>query len=295
MTIAALEAGGTKMVCAIGNENGEVLARSTFPTTTPENTLPAIAAWFGTYQVNALGIACFGPIDLAKDSPTYGFITSTPKLAWRDYDIVGFFKKSLRDPLGNPLLIGFDTDVNCACLGEATWGNARDVDSSIYITVGTGIGVGIMVENRLLHGLSHPEAGHILIDRIGQDDYVGKCPYHLGQISCLEGLASGPAIEERWGKKPCELAERSEVWELEAAYLAKAFVSYILTLSPKRIVMGGGVMKQTQLFPLIREKTASLLNGYLSLPDLERYIVPPALGDDQAILGAFELAKTTMI
>jgi fructokinase len=290
MTIAALEAGGTKMVCAIGNEKGEILARSTFPTETPEITLPAIAAWFGTHPVNALGIACFGPIDLNKESPSYGFITSTPKLAWRDCDIVGFFKKALQDPEGNALPIGFDTDVNCACLGEATWGNARDVASCIYITVGTGIGVGVMVEKQLLHGLLHPEAGHILIDRIGQDDYAGKCPYHRGQNSCLEGLAYGPAIEERWGEKASQLAERSEVWELEASYLAKALVSYILTLSPERIIIGGGVMKQSQLFPLIRAKTAALLNDYLPLPDLERYIVPPALGDEQAIMGAFQLA-----
>jgi fructokinase len=282
------------MVCAIGNENGEILARSTFPTSTPENTLPAIAAWFGTHSVNALGIACFGPIDLGKNSPTYGYITSTPKLAWHDCDIVGFFKKALKNPAGKTMPIGFDTDVNCACLGEAAWGNARDVDSCIYITVGTGIGVGIMVERRLLHGMLHPEAGHILIDRIGQDDYAGQCPYHLGQNSCLEGLASGPAIEGRWGQKACELAERAEVWELEASYLAKALVSYILTLSPQRIIMGGGVMKQEQLFPLIRKKTADLLNGYLPLPDLERYIVPPALGDEQALLGAFELAKVAM-
>ena len=271
------------MVCAIGDENGNINERITFPTKTPDETMPEILAWFLGRGIEALGIGCFGPIDLDKKSPQYGHITSTPKLPWRDFDIVGYFK-------GLNIPIGFDTDVNASCLGEATWGGAKDVDSSIYITVGTGVGVGIMAENRLLHGFTHPEAGHILLSRAANDSYPGLCPYHREPHFCLEGMAAGPAILGRWGLNGAELKNRPEVWELEAYYLSQAIMAYILILSPKRIILGGGVMKQEQLFPLIREKTAALLNGYAALPALDSYIIPPALGDDQGIIGATQLA-----
>lgn len=290
MKIGALEAGGTKMVCAIGNEKGEIKERISIPTETPEITLPAVAQWFGEREIEALGIGCFGPVDVDKKSPAYGFITNTPKLAWQNTDMVGFFRQRLTTPDSKELAIGFDTDVNASCLGEAVWGSTRDVDSSIYITVGTGVGAGIMIENRLVHGMMHPEAGHILLSRDEKDDYSGKCPFHR---NCLEGLASGPAIEARWGEKAYLLQERAEVWELEAYYLAQALVDFIMILSPKRIVLGGGVMHQTQLYPLIRKKTAELLNGYVKTPelqDLEHYIVPPALNDDQGIMGCIRLA-----
>ncbi|MCL2718948.1 MAG: ROK family protein [Lachnospiraceae bacterium] len=283
MRIGALEAGGTKMVCAVGDENGKINERVTFPTKTPATTMPDIFAWFQEREIEALGIGCFGPLDLNKKSLKYGHITSTPKVSWRDFDIVGYF-----NDLDIP--VGFDTDVNASCLGEAAWGCTKDVDSSIYITVGTGIGVGIMVENRLLHGLTHPEAGHILVSRAPNDDYPGVCPYHREPFFCLEGMASGPAITGRWGLSGDELKNRPEVWGLEAFYLSQALMNYIVTLSPKRIVLGGGVMKQKQLFPLIREKTVALINGYVPLPDPEFFIVPPALGDDQGIMGAIKLA-----
>ncbi len=295
MMIGALEAGGTKMVCAVGNEKGEIGERITMPTETPEITLPAVAKWFGERAVTALGIGSFGPVDVDKNSPTYGFITSTPKLAWQNTDLVGYFRRMLKTPDGQELPIGFDTDVNASCLGEATWGSTKDVDSSIYITVGTGVGAGIMIENRLVHGMMHPEAGHILLCRDENDVYPGKCPYHR---NCLEGLASGPAIEERWGEKAYLLKDRTEVWELEAYYLAQALVDLIMVISPKRIVLGGGVMHQDQLYPLIRKKTAELMNGYIKAPelqDLESYIVPPALNDDQGIMGCIRLAAMSCV
>lgn len=284
MVYGALEAGGTKMVCAVGNENGEIQHRISVPTETPDITLPKLIEYFRDKEVQALGIGCFGPIDLNRSSKTYGYITSTPKTAWRNCDIVGTFKKALNVP------VGFDTDVNGSVLGEVTWGCARGLENVIYITVGTGVGVGVYAQGKLLHGMLHPEGGHILIPKHPSDPYKGKCPYHGDQ--CLEGLAAGPAIEERWGKKGIELADKKEVWELEAYYIAVALANYIMTLSPQRIILGGGIMHQEQLMPLIRKQTATLLNGYLNtteLEDMEHYIVLPSLNDNQGIMGALKL------
>ena len=284
MILGALEAGGTKMVCAIGNENGILTDRITFPTKTPEETMPQMIAYFKEQGIEALGIGTFGPADLNPASNTYGCITTTPKLAWANYNIRSAFADALKIP------VGFDTDVNAAALGEAAFGCMQDVSNGIYITIGTGIGVGILTEGKLLHGMLHPEGGHILLERHPSDTYTGCCPYHT---NCFEGLASGPAIEGRYGKKAMELADIPEVWELEADYIAKALVNYILILSPERIVLGGGVMHQEQLFPLIREKTARLLNGYIKASQLENmdtYIVPPSLNDNQGVLGCLKLA-----
>jgi len=288
MLFGALEAGGTKMVLAIGNEDGQILEQISVPTETPSITVPKIIDYFKQKNIASLGIGCFGPIDLNKNSNTYGYITSTPKLAWVDYDIVGDIKKSLSIP------IGFDTDVNGSALGEATWGSTKGMDSSIYITVGTGVGVGVYQNGSLLHGMLHPEAGHILLNKHPKDTFEGVCPYHP---NCLEGLASGPSIEKRWGKKAIELTDHSEVWEMEAYYLAQAIVNYILTLSPHRIVLGGGVMHQKQLFPLVRNQVTKLLGGYIrtsQLQDLDHYIVPAALNDDQGIMGCIQLAKLAL-
>lgn len=284
MKFGALEAGGTKMVCAIGNENGEISDRISIPTQTPEITMPKLAEYFRDNGIESLGIGCFGPIDLDKNSKTYGFITTTPKLAWKNYDICGYF----RNHLGIP--VGFDTDVNGSMLGEAAWGCARGLHDAVYMTVGTGIGVGVLAGGSLLHGMLHPEAGHILLPRREDDAYAGKCPYHG---TCLEGLAAGPAIEERWGKKAEELSNRQEVWELEAHYLALAVTNYIMILSPQKIILGGGVMHQEQLLPLIRQKVTQMLGGYLKtkeLDDMDSYIVLPSLNDNQGILGALKLA-----
>ena len=235
--------------------------------------------------MEALGVACFGPIELDRNSPQYGCITSTPKLAWRNYNIVGELADALQCP------IGFDTDVNGSVLGEVTFGQAKGKNCVIYLTIGTGVGGGIYIDGRLLHGMVHPEAGHVLIRKRSDDTYEGKCPYHK---TCLEGMAAGPAIEERWGSKAAELADRTEVWDLEADYIAQALTGYILTLSPEMIILGGGVMHQEQLFPLIRQKVTQLLGGYVQaeeLEDMERYIVPASLHDDQGIMGCLELAR----
>lgn len=283
MILGALEAGGTKMVCAIGNENGEITEQVSIPTETPEITIPKLLDVFAGKDIEALGIACFGPIDVNRDSVTYGYITTTPKLAWQNYNIVGAF----RDKLGVP--VGFDTDVNGSALGEYTWGIAKGLHSCIYITIGTGVGVGAIVDGRLVHGMLHPEGGHILLHKLPHDTYEGFCPFHK---NCMEGLAAGPAIEGRWGKKAVELADRTEVWEMEAEYIAQALVDYLMLLSPQRMILGGGVMHQTQLLPMVRAKFKELLNGYIKtkeIEDLNSYIVLQSLDDKQGIMGALKL------
>jgi len=285
MRLGALEAGGTKMVLAVGDENGNIFERISIPTQTPEETMPEMISYFKKKEIEALGIGCFGPIDLSSDSPTYGYITSTPKLEWQNFDIVGAFQEALQVP------VGFDTDVNASALGEATFGITKGLDCSLYLTVGTGIGAGIYMDGRLLHGMLHPEAGHIVMRRHPADEYEGRCPFHK---DCFEGLASGPAIEERWGMKAVGLADRPEVWEMEAYYIAQALVNYSMVLSPRRMVLGGGVMKQEQLFPLVRKYFAHLMAGYVrtkELEDLDSYIVPCSLNDNQGIMGCLQLAS----
>jgi fructokinase len=287
MVIGAIEAGGTKFVCGLGNEDGVISERISIPTTTPEETMAEVVSFFKDKGIEALGVGSFGPVDLEQSSATYGFITSTPKPHWAQFDLVGELKKYFDVP------IGFDTDVNAAALGESLWGAAAGLDSCLYMTVGTGIGVGALVEGKLIHGLTHPEMGHIMVRRHGDDTYVGRCPYHG---DCLEGLAAGPAIEERWGKKGIELKESPEVWEMEAHYLAQAIANYILILSPKKVIVGGGVMKQDQLFPLVRGKVKEILGGYVQsgqiLEDIDEYIVPPGLGDNAGLAGALGLVKS---
>ncbi len=288
MLFGALEAGGTKMVCAIGNENGEILEQKSIPTTTPEETMPAILEYFKDKEIASIGIACFGPIDLNKNSETYGYITSTPKIPWRNYNIVGAVKDALKIP------VGFDTDVNGSLLGEVTWGCAKGLTDAVYFTIGTGVGAGIMTNGKMLHGMLHPEAGHVkMVPRSG-DTYKGKCPYHG---TCFEGMAAGPAIEERWGAKAVQLADREEVWDLESYYIAQALMGIVLTLSPQKIILGGGVMHQKQLFSMIREKMLKELNGYIQakeLADIDNYIVPASLNDDQGIMGCIKLAMNSL-
>lgn len=288
MTLGALEAGGTKMVCAIGNENGEILEHISIPTETPEITVPKMLSFYQGKEIEALGIACFGPIDLNRSSDTYGYITTTPKSAWQNYNIVGAFREGLGVP------IGFDTDVNGSVLGEYTWGIGKGLNSCIYITIGTGAGVGVIADGRLLHGMLHPEGGHILLHKLPDDNYEGFCPFHR---NCFEGLAAGPAIEGRWGQKAIDLAQDNKVWEMEAEYIAQALVDYTCILSPQRIILGGGVMHQTQLLPMIRSKFAQLLNGYLKtkeLEDLDSFIVVQSLNDKQGIMGALKLGMLEM-
>jgi len=277
--IGALEAGGTKMVMAVLDESGKVLERTSIPTRTPEETMPEIIDWFREKEVDSVGVASFGPVDLRKDSPTYGHILETPKLPWRYFDIFGTLQRALQVPMA------LDTDVNASAIGEHTWGAAKDVSSCVYITVGTGIGTGIIIDGKPLHGALHSEGGHILLRKIPGDDFSGICPNHG---DCFEGLCSGPALEARYGVPAYELVDRPEVWELESTYIAQAIADYLCVLAPEKIILGGGVMKQTQLFPMIRKKVTEILNHYLQLPglrDIDHYIVAPELVDDQGIMG----------
>ncbi len=285
-----IEAGGTKFVCGVGTGPKDISAETRFPTTTPDETLGRAIEFFkGQVPLTAIGVGSFGPTDPDPASATFGHITATPKPGWEGTDFVGALKKAFDVP------IGFDTDVNGAALGEHRWGAAQGLDTFIYLTIGTGIGGGAMVEGNLLHGVMHPEMGHIRLPHDwNQDPYKGRCPFHG---DCLEGLASGPALEARWGARAETLPADHPAWDLEATYLAYALVNFILTLTPQRIILGGGVMEQPQLFPLVRAKTQELLNGYFQIPEIldkiESYIVPPALGNQAGLLGAIALADLT--
>ena len=287
MYFGTLEAGGTKMVLSVGNENNELLEQASIPTEAPEKTIPAMIEWFRDKGIAALGIGTFGPVDLRKDSPTYGWITKTPKPGWSDKPLL----PPMRDALGVPALI--DTDVNAAALAEWKLGAAKGLNSCLYVTVGTGIGAGLVIEGNLVHGLVHPELGHLLLcPEPGDPSPAGFCPYHRG---CLEGLAAGPAIEKRWGKKGYELPLDHEAWDLEASYLAQMCMNVICAFSPEKIILGGGVMQQKHLFPLIREKTLKLLNSYVQakeiLEGIDSYIVEPGLGTKSGATGALLLAQ----
>lgn len=289
-----IEGGGTKFACLLGSGPDDVLASAIVPTTTPSETLEQVARFFAGHlagpdapSLAGLGIACFGPIDLDTASPTYGTIRATPKPGWAGADVVGFFRARFGVP------IGWDTDVNGAALSEQRWGAARGLASLVYYTVGTGIGGGAVVDGHPLHGLSHPEMGHIPIAPLPGHAAAGVCPFHGGQ--CLEGVASGPALAARAGRPAAELAPDDPIWAEEAHYLASAATMATLLLSPQRIIFGGGVLKQRQLFPLIRANTLQQLNGYLRHPTIvegmESYIVPPLLGDRSGSLGALVLAR----
>ena len=287
-----IEMGGTKVICAIGDSHGKITKRISIPTKTPDNTMPDIIKYFIEVQkhhsLSAIGVACFGPIDLNKNSKTYGFITTTPKITWRNFNYV----KAIQKPLGLP--VGFDTDVNAAALAEKRWGAGNGLNSLLYLTVGTGIGGGVLCEGKLLHGLQHPEMGHIIIPRDSSDiSFKSACPYHE---NCLEGLASGPSIKNRWHvNSALDLPPTHQAWTLEANYLGTAIANYILTLIPERIILGGGVMKQKQLFPMIRDKVLTVLNGYISkdeiIKHIKQYIVPTGLGQNSGICGAIALAE----
>lgn len=287
-----IEAGGTKFVCAVGTGPDDIRREVRFATGTPEECIGASLAFFRDAEaalgpLAAVGIASFGPIDPDPSSPTYGYVTTTPKPGWAHTNFAG----QIREALGVP--VGFDTDVNVAALGEYRWGAAQGLNTFIYLTVGTGIGGGAMVNGRLVHGLMHPEMGHIRIphDRT-RDPYPGICSYHG---DCFEGLACGPAIAERWSTSPADLPSDHPAWDLETEYLANGIVSLLLPMSPQRIVVGGGVMEQNHLFPRVRRRVQELLNGYLQSSmvgeRIAEYIVPPALGNRSGVLGGIALAE----
>lgn len=286
-----IEAGGTKFVCLVGSGVDDLRAETSFPTTTPDETITRSIDFFKSQGVHeklhAVGIGSFGPVDLNPTSQTFGCITTTPKPHWAHTDFSGRIERAL----GIPVVI--DTDVNAAALGEATWGAGRGLDTIVYLTIGTGIGGGCITGGRLLHGLSHPEMGHLRIPHsLERDPYPGACPFHG---DCLEGLAAGPALKGRWGQPAENLPPDHPAWTLEAHYLALGLVNAICTLAPQRIILGGGVMKRTVLYPLIRREVQELLRGYLLFPEIteriDEYIVAPGLGDRAGVLGAIALAK----
>jgi len=286
-----IEAGGTKFVCAVGSGPDDIVDEIRFPTTAPKETIGQAIEFFrgvvaGGATLRAVGIAAFGPVDPNPRSPTWGYITSTPKAGWGNTDFAGVVRSALGVPAG------FDTDVNGAALGEGTWGAAQGLDTFVYLTVGTGIGGGTMVEGRLLHGLMHTEMGHIRLPHdFDIDPFPGNCPFH---DDCFEGLANGPAMEARWGQRAETLPSDHPAWALEAHYLGLACANFVVTLCPQRIILGGGVMQQAHLFPLIRREVQTLLNGYVQVPeilhDIDAYIVPPGLGNRAGVLGAIALA-----
>jgi fructokinase len=294
MLYGSVEAGGTKFVCGVGTGPDD-LETVSFPTTTPDETLGRTIDFFRERQSRngvalvAIGIGSFGPVDLDRSSATYGHITTTPKAAWPHTDLAGAIGRALGVP------VGFDTDVNAAALGEHRWGAAQGLDTFIYLTLGTGVGGGGMVNGALMHGLVHPEMGHIRIPHdLEADPFPGVCPYHG---DCLEGLACGPALMARWQERPESLPQNHPAWPMQARYLAYALVNFICTLSPQRIIMGGGTMQQAQLFPLIRREVRQLLSGYVQVKQIvddrsiEGYIVPPGLGGRAGVLGGIALAQ----
>jgi fructokinase len=286
-----IEAGGTKFVCAVASGPGDVRAEVRFPTTTPAETIGRSISFFqeqvAAAPLAAIGIAAFGPVDPNPLSPTFGFITTTPKPGWANADFAGAVGRALGLP------VGFDTDVNGAALGEHRWGAAQGLDTFLYLTIGTGVGGGGMVGGQLMHGLVHPEMGHIRMPRPKDDDFPGICPYHG---DCFEGLACGPALKARWGQPAETLPADHPAWDLEAQTIALGLCNFIFTLSPQRIIIGGGVMAQEQMFPLVRRKVQTLLAGYVQSPailgdGIDSYIVPPGLGNMAGVLGAIALAQ----
>ncbi|HPJ02093.1 MAG TPA: ROK family protein [Candidatus Limiplasma sp.] len=289
--IGALEAGGTKMVLGVFDEQGNELKRDTFPTLSPEETVPKMLKFLSDNPVDALGIASFGPVDLHAGSETYGSITTTPKTKWKHYNLL----RALTGDSDIPC--AFDTDVNAAALAEAQLGAAKGMTDAVYVTIGTGIGAGVLSGGKLVHGLLHPELGHMLLRPHPEDPNPrGVCPYHDG---CLEGLAAGPAIGARINGDARTLPDDHPTFALEAYYLAQMCMNIIVTLSPQRIILGGGVMERKSLFPMIGKQTQALLNGYVQSPaileHIDEYIVPPSLFPVSGLVGAYLLGKQALL
>ena len=283
--LGGVEVGGTKVVCAVGTGPDAITATAAVPTTTPDETLAHAVDFFRAHPAAALGVASFGPLDLDPASPTSGCITDTPKKGWSRVDVAGTLRRALRVP------VAIETDVNAAALAEWQWGAAKGCDPVVYVTVGTGIGGGAIVDGRPLHGLVHPEMGHMRIPREAGDDFAGACPFHG---DCLEGLASGEAVRARRGLPGEALAVDDPVWALEARYLALGLANVVVVLSPRRIVVGGGVLRQPGLLARVRTEVRAILAGYVRaaavVDAIEDFIVPPALGERAGVLGALALA-----
>lgn len=284
----SIEAGGTKFVCAIGDEEMTIKERVSFPTTTPEETMALVIDFFKKYedQLVGIGIGSFGPIDIHRDSATYGYITSTPKLAWQNFDFVGTMKQAF------PIPIAWTTDVNAAAYGEYVFGKGKGLSSVVYYTIGTGVGGGALQDGRFVEGFSHPEMGHMLVVPHPDDSFEGSCPFHG---NCLEGMAAGPAIEKRLGKKGQELSEDEPFWSIEAEYIAQCAYNTTLMLSPDVIIFGGGVMKQRHMVEKVHQAFERLVNCYVKTPAVADYIVTPELEDNAGTLGCLALAREAVL
>jgi fructokinase len=292
--LGSIEAGGTKFICGVGSGPDDIKSTVRIPTTTPGETLGACVKYFQEQEkelgkIRAVGISAFGPLDLKRSSPTFGSVTKTPKPGWSNTSLI----KPITDALKCPVEI--DTDVNGAALAEARWGSGKGLSNILYLTVGTGIGGGAIANGELIHGLIHPEMGHIRLVKHPEDTYEGGCPFHK---VCFEGLASGPAFKARWGENATKLPMDHKAWAMEADYIAQALVNYICVLSTEKIIIGGGVMHHTGLFPLVRSRVVSLLAGYVDSPaitqNIDTYIVPPGLGDSAGLLGGIALAESVL-
>lgn len=287
-----IEAGGTKFICGVGT-GPEDLETAQFPTTTPDATMPQVIKFFEKHAsrgLRAIGIGSFGPVDLQAGSETFGYITNTPKEAWKYFDLRGAVRKAFDMP------VEFETDTNVAALAEARWGGARGLSDFVYMTFGTGVGGGAVANGKLIHGLVHLEMGHLRLPHDWQEDpFKGCCPFHG---DCLEGLACGPAIKARWGKAGGELPPDHPAWKLEAKYIALAVANLTFALSPRRFLLGGGVMQQPHLFQMVRQEFARVVNGYVRHPDVlehvDQYIIPPELGGKAGVLGAIALAESAI-
>lgn len=285
----SLEAGGTKFICAVGNEAFEIIEKFQIPTTTPLETLNACIQFFSRfYELVSISVGSFGPIDIDKNSKTYGFITNTPKPNWSNVDVVGAFKKALNAP------VYFTTDVNSSAFGEmyAYKQAGKKAETLVYYTIGTGIGAGVVQNGEIIGGIGHPEMGHFYVSKHPLDlehHFKGICPYHDG---CLEGMAAGPSLEARTGVRGENISKDSPVWDVQAYYIAQAAMQATVTFRPDVIVFGGGVMGQEHMLERVRNQFLKLLNGYLPIPEIENYIVKSAVKDNgSATLGNFVLAK----
>lgn len=287
MLYGSIEAGGTKFVCAVGNEKLEILERVSFPTTTPEETIPQVIAFFNQYKddLAAIGVGSFGPIDIRKTSDTYGYITSTPKLAWQNYNFLGAMKAAFNIPMA------WTTDVNAAAYGEYAFGNGQGKSSVVYYTIGTGVGAGALQDGKFIEGFSHPEMGHMLVVPHKDDHFEGACPFHG---NCLEGMAAGPAVEKRNGRKGQDIPQDDPFWEIEAEYIAQCAYNTTLMFSPEVIIFGGGVMKQRHMVEKVHAAFTRIMQGYVATPAIEEYIVTPALEDNAGTIGCLALAEKAL-
>jgi fructokinase len=289
--LAGVELGGTKCICILGTDPSDIRAQVELPTRSPSTTLAAIEAVLDGWcaqglQFAALGLAAFGPLNLRRESPRYGWVARTPKAGWSDTELRGRFARRYRVPTG------IDTDVNGAALAEGRWGAARGLTDFVYVTVGTGVGAGVIVNGQAVTGANHAELGHVRIVRLPGDDFPGVCPFHG---DCVEGLAGGPAIAARTQRDPAALAAEDPAWGHVAHALAQLCHTLVLATGPRRIFLGGGVMVwQPQLFAMIRERLQCSLNGYVGTEEvgagIDRFIVPPGLGTAVGPLGALAVA-----